>query len=75
MDRLIKALQIFAKYLDRDSFYSQYPTNCQHDHLYVSVDRSVSKEDSDTLHSLGFDVSEYDDGNFTSFCSLVYGSN
>ena len=65
MSNLIKALQIFLKYEDKP-----YPTNCEHDELFVSIDpKIVSPEDIDTLAELGFDVDEY------GFKSFHYGSN
>jgi hypothetical protein len=65
MSNLIKALQIFLKYED-----NPYPTNCDHDVLFVSIDPAiVSPEDINTLAELGFDVSD------CGFQSFHYGSN
>lgn len=62
MDRLIEALQIMSKYAKPD-----YPTNCEHDELYVDVNAAlVSKEDLKRLDELGFFPSSEDEG-FTSF--------
>ena len=64
MENLIKALQIFLKYKDKLSDYQQkYPTACDHDILYVSVNPEiVSDEDKKELERLGFevDIEEFD---------------
>ena len=67
MEDLIKALQIFSKYVDTD-----YPTCCEHDVLYVPTVEyaEVSEEDRKELERLGFFESE-----FGSFKSYRYGSN
>ena len=60
MDDLIKALQIFQRYVDK-----KYPTNCSHDELWVEVDPDeVSKEDVAALAELSF---VRHDGGFVSF--------
>lgn len=52
MEDLIKALQIFLKYGNKN-----YPTFCEHDILYVDVDPSVvSDEDKKVLDELGFSL-------------------
>ena len=67
MEDLIKALQILSKYTE-----TKYPTNCSHDLLFVNVDpKLVSKEDMETLDTLGFFVSEENDEGFSSF---IFGS-
>ena len=65
MEDLIKALNIFLKYGN-----SEYPTNCEHDILYVNIDPEiVAPEDILELARLGFFDNE--DG----FMSFKYGSN
>ena len=66
MEDLIKALQIFMKYLKNNNANS--PTNCVHDTLYImDVDpEKVTEEDKVTLEELGFEVDE-DEGVFYSF--------
>lgn len=52
MEDLIRALQIFLKYGN-----PTYPTNCEHDELYVNIDASVvSEEDKKILDELGFSL-------------------
>ena len=69
MENLIKAFQIFSKYLEKDSYQWKYPTHCEHDELTVCVDPSVvSQEDIDELMNLGFDKGE------EYFYSYHYGS-
>ena len=66
MEDLIKALQIFLKYGNKN-----YPTFCEHDTLYVDVDPSVvSDEDKKVLDELGFFVDDEND----CFASFKYGS-
>jgi hypothetical protein len=66
MEDLIKALQIFLKYENK-----QYPTSCEHDVLYVGIDPSiVSDKDKETLDGLGFFVDDECD----CFASFKYGS-
>lgn len=66
MEDLIKALQIFLKYGNKN-----YPTYCEHDILYVDVDPSVvSDEDKKVLDELGFFVDDEND----CFASFKYGS-
>jgi hypothetical protein len=66
MEDLIKALQIFLKYGNKN-----YPTFCEHDILYVDVDPSVvSDEDKKVLDELGFFVDDEND----CFASFKYGS-
>ena len=65
MENLIKALQIFLKYGNPN-----YPTNCSHDELMVSISPDlVSEEDLKTLEELSFIPNEYD-----GFSSYKYGS-
>jgi hypothetical protein len=67
MKDLIKALQIFLKYKNKD-----YPTHCEHDVLIVVgiTEDEVSEEDKTELKKLGFRWdSEYD-----SWASFRYGS-
>jgi hypothetical protein len=67
MKDLIKALQIFLKYKNKD-----YPTHCEHDVLLVVgiTEDEVSEEDKTELEKLGFHWdSEYD-----SWASFRYGS-
>jgi hypothetical protein len=50
MKELIEALNIFLKYGN-----PTYPTHCEHDVMYVSIDPSlVSDEDLASLDELGF---------------------
>lgn len=50
MDDLIKALQIFRKYGN-----PEWPTHCEHDIMYVSINPSdVTEEDIKSLEKLGF---------------------
>jgi len=66
MKDLIKALQIFAKYTD-----TEWPTNCEHDILYIMVSpNQVSDEDKVRLEELGFDADE----GLDNFSSFKYGS-
>ena len=66
MEDLIKALQIFLKYAN-----PKWPTNCEHDVLYVDVDESkVSEDDLAKLADLGFLVDEEEGG----FISYRFGS-
>ena len=66
MSNLIEALQIFLKYRDE-----QFPTQCEHDMLYVHVDPSVvSGEDIKRLEEIGFFIAE----ELECFASYVYGS-
>lgn len=65
MEDLIKALQIFLKYGNKD-----YPTHCEHDTMYVMYSPSdVSEEDKAELKRLSFSPDE--NGYFTSY---KYGS-
>ena len=67
MEDLIAALQIFLRYTE-----SEYPTNCEHDTLYVMVDpEGVSKEDKSKLAKLGFFVP----GDGGCFVSYRFGSS
>ena len=65
MEDLIKALNIFLKYLDDKN--AQSPTNTAHDELWImGVDPDdVSDEDHAELLALGFFPAE--DGGFVSF--------
>lgn len=66
MDDLIKALTILRKYGN-----PSYPTQCEHDVLYVFIDYdSVSDEDKETLDGLGF-IKNTDGGQ--GFMSFKYG--
>ncbi len=66
MDDLIEALTILRKYDNR-----KFPTNCDHDVLWVNVDPSlVSDEDKERLDHLGFFVDNGADG----FMSYRFGS-
>lgn len=58
MTKLIRALQIFLKYKDKE-----WPTNCSHDVLAImGIDiEDVSEEDVKELDSLGFIWSEGED--------------
>jgi len=70
MEDLIKALQIFSKYVKEDEGDS--PTHCEHDIMYVCCGiefEDVSAEDVKTLDKLGFFWGESD-----SFCSYRFGS-
>ena len=63
-DKLIAAFQIFKKYSD-----TQWPTNCEHDMLYVMVNQEdVSEEDKAALLELGFMT------NGENFSSYTFGS-
>jgi hypothetical protein len=69
MNDLIKALQIFAKYMPNN----KYPTWCRHDELHVCCDpREVSKEDMLELNELGFITTDCDGE--PEFVSFRYGS-
>ena len=63
MENLIKALQIFLKYGN-----PRYPTNCDHDVLYIMEIHKEKMSDADIgeLDSLGFFWSD-DDECFISF--------
>lgn len=53
MKELIKALQIFSKYVE--GYHNDYPTHCEHDELQVIVDpKKVSDDDKEELFKLGF---------------------
>jgi len=66
MDKLIAALQIFLKYGN-----PKYPTHCEHDVLYISIDPElVSEEDKKELDELGFFHSESEE----CFMSHRFGS-
>lgn len=67
MNDLIKALQIFMKYIGD----VKYPTSCEHDVFYVQVDPAiVSDEDICELENLGFQPNS-ESNNFESY---KYGS-
>lgn len=67
MDDLIKALQIFRKYGNPN-----YPTHCEHDVLYVSIEpETVSEDDKDELEKLGF----YPENEYGMFRSYQFGSS
>ena len=62
LSALIEALQILLKYGD-----PTYPTQCEHDVLYVFADPNlVSDEDKKRLEEYGFIESE-DNGGFLTF--------
>jgi len=67
MKELIEALQIFLKYGNPD-----YPTNCEHDIMYICGINSndVSDDDKIKLEQLGFEI----DNDFNQFYSDKYGS-
>lgn len=66
MDDLIEALTLLRKYAS-----PQYPTNCEHDTLYVNVKPElVSPEDVQRLDALGFFPASEGDG----FMSFKFGS-
>lgn len=59
MEDLIKALQIFLKYVEKGSYQEKYPFHCEHDELYVNVDpQLVSQEDAAELETLGFHLGD-----------------
>jgi hypothetical protein len=67
MNELIKALQIFSKYVE--GYNENYPTHCEHDELQVIVNpEKVSDDDKDELAKLGFFPSD------DCFISYKYGS-
>lgn len=67
MKELIEALNIFLKYGN-----PKYPTHCEHDVMYVSIDPSlVSDEDLASLNCLGF-TPDYEFGDI--FKSYKFGS-
>ncbi len=62
MDDLIEALTIMRKYAS-----PQYPTNCEHDELFVNISPAlVSAADLERLDELGFFPNSEVEG-FTSF--------
>jgi len=66
MEDLIKALQIFSKYIT-DDYVRKHPTKCEHDMLFVNCVRpdEVSNEDKKELETLGF--VPYEDFAFVSY--------
>ena len=67
MKELIKALQIFSKYVE--GYNAKYPTHCEHDEFQVIVNpEKVSDVDKEELDKLGF----FPQGNC--FVSYKYGS-
>ncbi len=64
MEDLIKAMQIFLKYVEKGSYQEKYPTVCAHDELCVCWPQLVSEKDVGELDKLGFFVSN---GVFKSF--------
>lgn len=61
MEDLIQALLIFQKYLKPGDLGYDFPTECEHDELYVNVNPDiVSVEDKTILLELGFIPSEYE---------------
>lgn len=71
MNDLIKALQIFLKYV-KDEHREKYPTTCEHDMLFVNcvAPDDVSLDDLNELEQLGF--FPYED---FAFVSYRFGSN
>ena len=72
MKELIEALTILSKYLAKDEYLYNRPTNCDHDVLRVCVDSTeISKHDLERLLDLGF-IPDDDTG-----CMILYryGSN
>ena len=70
MEDLIKALLIFNNYIT-DEHIRMFPTNCEHDMLFVSVPPGeVSDEDKKALVELGFVPYEH-----FAFVSYKFGSN
>ncbi len=73
MDDVIKALQVFKKYVEPGSPEDKWPFQCSHDVLYVRVrPELVSAEDILELEELGFMVGENDFEN--GFYSYRFGS-
>ena len=72
MDDLIKALQIFRKYLADGNYGLTHPTTCEHDMLFVNCvcPDVVSEEDKEELQKLGFEP--YED---FAFVSYRFGNN
>ncbi len=71
MKDLIEALTIFLKYLEEGSYEFNFPTNCEHDKLWINVDATlVSAEDIARLDELSFRV----DDEFGGFYSGKFGS-
>ncbi len=70
MEDLIKALEIFKKYLEDKNANS--PLNCGHDTLYIMDVNplDVTKEDAAELERLGFEI----DDEFECFYSFRFGS-
>lgn len=73
MDKLIKALEIFKKYLPKDSYEYEYPTHCEHDVLIIGCDpdKITDLDDIAELEKAGFirtdkDNEEYE-GRWISF--------
>ncbi len=73
MVEFLKALKIFTKYINRDSYGWKYPFTCEHEILYVTAvnPRDVSQEDIEELESLGFEADIYEG----IFYSTKYGSS
>lgn len=73
MKDLIEALTILSKYVEDDSYQSNYPTNCSHDVMWFNVDPAlVSDEDKKRLEELDLNVG---DGDFEGgFYSYKFGS-
>ena len=71
MKDLIKALQILLKYGNPN-----YPTNCNHDELWICGINpdNVSKNDIDKLDDLGFIISDEFGEDNKQFKSYKYGS-
>lgn len=65
MEELIRALNIFSKYL-KDDYSREFPTSCQHDVLYV-CGLDLKKMDASTvsrLIELGFYPGSTEDTNY-----------
>lgn len=71
MDDFIEAMQIFKKYMDKDSPDYDRPFYCEHDEMFFcGVGASkVSNEDRERLDELGFFVNS-----IKCFSSFKYGS-
>lgn len=71
MDDLIKALQIFKKYMEENGHNMTWPTNCSHDVLYIDCRVEwIPKNQHSELENLGFVADDDDDG----WISFRFGS-
>ncbi len=65
MEKLIKALNIFLKYGN-----PKYPTHCEHDKLFISINPiDVDEDDTEALAELGF----FPDDEIELFYSFEFG--